>query len=251
MQTTNTLRRTLAACVAVALIGAGGCSSATKTASGSNATTVSTTAVGQAATAVAGDEFCRLSEAARAAGNAVNTSETDPAVLQPEVEAALAASKAAVAAAPADFAEIGKNSVAQQEAVIALLKQYDYSFTAAVTSATGKAFFGDPAYAQVKAARDAYLEQHCGLLPSDSGTSGGGISLSPGDEGIRQLFQLLQIGGQVQITDDQIECLVGDLSGTITDADLQAIGSGQPVTDAGTALFIAAIGTCGVVLASG
>lgn len=241
----------MTACAAAALmIGAGGCSGA-KTASGSDATTVSTTAVGQAATAVAGDEFCMLSEAARMAGNAVNTSETEPAVLQPEVEAALAASKAAAAAAPADFAEIGQNSVAQQEAVIALLKQYDYSFTAAVTSAEGKAFFGDPDYAAVKTARDAYLEQHCDLQPSESGASSGGISLSPGDEGIRQLFQLLQIGGEVQITDDQIECLVGDLSGKITDADLRAIGSGQPVSGSGSALFVAAIGTCGVVLTSG
>ena len=245
------------------MIGAGGCSSGAKTTSGSDATmdptsgsvtvstTVSTTAVSQAATAVAGDEFCRLSTAARVAGNAVNTSETDPAVLKPEVEAALAASKAATAAAPADFAEIGKNSVAQQEAVIALLEQYDYSFTAAVTSAEGKAFFSDPDYAAVKKARDAYLEQHCDLQPSDSGSSNGGISLSPGDEGIRQLFQLLQIGGQVQITDDQIECLVGELSGKITDADLRAIGSGQPVSGSSSALFVAAIGTCGVVLAAG
>ena len=234
--------------VVALIVGAGGCSDAKKSTAAPTDSTAPVASSTLAASATPGDAFCALAETARTAGSAVDTSEGDPATLKAEVDVALAASKAAVAAAPSDFVEIGKATVVQQEAVVALLETYGYSFTKAVTSDEGKAFFSDPNYAKVKSDRDTYLQAHCDLQPTTNSSSGAGVTLSPGDDGIRELFQLLQIGGEVQISDDQIECLVGELSGKITAGDLQSIGSGQAVTDAGTSLFVAAIGTCGVVL---
>ncbi|MCU1392568.1 MAG: hypothetical protein JWM34_996 [Ilumatobacteraceae bacterium] len=178
---------------------------------------------------------------------AVDTKATDQATLEPEVNAALAATKAAAAVAPADYADIATATVTQEEAVIALLQKYGWNFATALASDDGNAFFTSPDYSAVTAKRDAYLQQHCDLAPATAGTSGADVVLSPGDAGIRQLFQLLQIGGQLDITDDQIDCLVTELSGKITDADLDAIGKGKTVTDAGTAAFVAALSTCGAV----
>lgn len=201
-----------------------------------------------AATATPGDEFCSLVDVARTVGHAVAPSETDPVRLKANVVAATEASRAAVAAAPADYREIAAATIAQQEALVALLEKYDYSFVEVLASDDGNAFFADPGLAEVKAERDAYLQEHCNLAPSDNSSAGGAITLSPGDEGIRQLFQLLRLGGEVEISDDQIDCAVGSLSGAISDTDLQAIGAGTTVSDAGTQAFVLAIANCGITL---
>jgi hypothetical protein len=245
---------TLAAALILASAGcssssSGGAASAVATNnSGGSATT---TTVAKAATATPGDAFCSLEEVAREAGLAISTSQSDPTTLQAQVVAALDASKAAAAIAPADFVDIATATVAQQEGVAALLKQYDYSFAKALASEEGNAFFSDPSLGEVKARRDAYLQEHCNLAPTANTSSGGGISLSPGDEGIRELFQLLRLGGQVQISDQQIDCAVTSLSGVLSEADLQAIGAGTTVSDAGSQAFVDAISTCGITIPQG
>ena len=235
------------------LIGTAACSSSSDGSSTVVAPSASTAASSTtiAATATPGDAFCGLEDVARQAGLAISTSESDPTKLQAEVIAALAASKAAAAIAPADFADIAATTIAQQEAVVALLEKYEYSFVKALASQDGNTFFSDPALGEVKAARDAYLQEHCNLAPSDNSSSGAGITLSPGDEGIRQLFQLLRLGGQVEITDAQIDCAVSSLSGVISDADLQAIGAGNTVSDAASQAFVEAISTCGITIPQG
>lgn len=216
--------------------------------SSSVAGTGAATPTTSASSAGPNDEFCRLEDVARQAGLAISTTQSDPTVLQAQVVAALDASKAAAAVAPADFADIAAKTTAEQEGVVALLKQYGYNFTEALASDDGSAFFSDPALAQVKKERDAYLQQHCNLAPT-AGTSGnGGITLSSGDAGIRQLFQLLRLGGQVQISDQQVDCAVQSLSGVLSEADLQAIGAGTTVSDAGRQAFVNAISTCGITI---
>src|SRR4051812_4651801 len=196
--------------------------------------TTTTTVAANAATATPGDAFCGLEDVARQAGLAISTSQSDPTTLQAQVQAALEASKAAAAIAPADFTDIATKTIAQQEGVVALLKQYDYSFAKALASKEGSAFFSDPSLSEVKAQRDAYLQEHCNLAPTANTSGGGGITLSPGDEGIRELFQLLRLGGQVEISDQQIDCAVSSLSGVLSEADLQAIGAGTTVSQAGS-----------------
>ena len=235
--------------VVASSVGLLGCSSSSPSANSATAASSSTTASstsGSSPVATAGP-FCTAWDQARQAGAAINTAETDQTVVKAEVAAALAATKAAAALAPADFMDIAAKSVAQEEAVVALLEKYNYSFATALASEDGNAFFSSAEYAKTKDARDAYLQKNCGLTPNQPATGQAGVILSPGDQGIRQLFQLLQIGGQLSITDEQIDCLVDALSGKISDADLQAIGANGSVSDAGTAAFVAALSTCGVV----
>ncbi|MCU1400435.1 MAG: hypothetical protein JWN62_3544 [Acidimicrobiales bacterium] len=239
----------LAGVFAASIVGLLGCSSSSPSATTAAPSTSSSTA-GSSVVATAGP-FCTAWAEARRAGAAVDTAEADQTVLKAEVAAALAATKAATALAPADFADLAAKSVAQEEGVVALLEKYDYSFANAFASEDGNAFFSSADYTTVTDQRDAYLATNCGLSANQPTTGQPGVVLSPGDEGIRQLFQLLQIGGQLNITDDQIDCLVDALSGKISDADLQAIGENGSVTDAGTAAFVEALSTCGVVPTAG
>jgi hypothetical protein len=242
----------IGALAATLILAATACSSSSSgsRASGAETSATSTTVAAKAATATPGDAFCGLEDVARQAGLAISTSQSDPTTLQAQVVAALDASKAAAAIAPADFTDIATKTIAQQEGVVALLKQYDYSFAKALASKEGSAFFSDPSLSEVKAQRDAYLQEHCNLATT-ANTSGGGITLSPGDEGIRELFQLLRLGGQVEISDQQIECAVTSLSGVLSEADLQAIGAGTTVSQAGSQAFVNAISTCGITIPQG
>lgn len=202
----------------------------------------------QISSATAGDEFCMLAAKARTIGAAVDTAAADPAALQAQVDAAFDASKAVAAKAPKDFEVLAKKNIEQQRAVVALLQQYDYNWTKALTSAEGKKLFGDADYAQNKTDRDAYLQQHCDIAPTENTSGGAGVTLSSGDQGIREFFQLLQIGGQLEITDQQVNCAVAALSGKISDADMQAIGSGAAVSDDGTKALVESLSGCNIVL---
>jgi len=192
-------------------------------------------------------QFCQLSAAAREVGAAIDVSATDKATVEAQVGAVIDATKAVAAAAPADYAAVATKTVAEQEQLLALWARYDYDFAKMQASEEGKAFFADPDFAALQNERDTYLQKHCDLAPAQDTSANAGVILSPGDEGIRQMFQILQIGGQLAVTDEQVDCLVDALSGQISDADLNAIGSAGSVTDAGTAALIAAINTCGVV----
>ncbi|MCU1390312.1 MAG: hypothetical protein JWL72_3650 [Ilumatobacteraceae bacterium] len=234
------------------MAGVVGCSSSSPASTGAASTTApsgSSITPGSSVVATAGP-FCTAWDEARRAGAAIDTAGIDPTVVKAEVAAALAATKAAAALAPADFADLAAKSVAQEEAVVALLEKYDYSF-AALTSEEGKALVDSADYIKVTDDRNAYLQKNCGLAPNQTTAGQAGVVLSPGDDGIRQLFQLLQIGGQLDISDDQIDCLVDALSGKISDADLQAIGANGSVSDSGTAAFVEALSTCGVVPTAG
>ena len=196
----------------------------------------------QAATAEPGDDFCVLAEEARALGAAIDTSGTDPDVTKDQVEAALAASKAAAKRAPKDFEELAAKTVESQEKTVELLEKYDYNFIDAFTSEEGTALFNDEGFQESEEARDAYLDEKCEIAPTDNS---GGPTLASGEEGIRQLFKLFALGTGAEVTDDQLDCLVGELSGVLTDEDLAAITSGTGSTESNAAIGQAVI-TCGV-----
>jgi len=200
---------------------------------------------GQPATAQPASEFCKLAQEARDIGDKVDPSSGDPALSEQQVAAALTASKAAAAKAPKDFAEIGERSVKSQEALVVILEEYDYEWVAAITSDEGQKLFEDPQYEGVQAERDTYLLAKCEIQPTDN-TYGGGLTFSPGDAGIRELFALLQLTASFELTDEQVGCAVDALSGTISDEDVQAIANQQTVSEEGTAAFLPAVSSCGI-----
>ncbi len=200
----------------------------------------------QAATAEPGDAFCVLAEKARDLGDAIDTSGTDPAETKDQVEAALAASKAAAKKAPKDFEELAAKTVDQQEKTVELLEKYDYSFIDAFTSDEGAALFTDEGFKQNQDDRDAYLDDKCEIAPTENS---GGPTFASGDEGIRQLFKLFALGTGTEVTDDQLDCLVGELSGVLTDDDMAAISNGTGTPEANTAIGQAAV-TCGLDLSN-
>jgi len=194
------------------------------------------------ATAEPGSKFCKLAQEARDIGDDVDTAEPDPDVFRQQVGAALKASKKAAAAAPKDFKDLAKESVGFQEDFIKILEEYDYVVLDALTSDEGQELFEQPRYAEVQDERNAYLLDNCEIERTDN--TDGDIPLSPGEDGIRQLFELLQLNESFNITDDQIDCAVDALAGNISDEDLNAIADNQPVSDEGTQKFELAVSTC-------
>ncbi len=203
---------------------------------------------GPPATAEPGSKFCELAQQARDVGDAIDTSAGDPDLLQEQVGAALEASKKAAAAAPKDFEVRANESVQAQEAFIDILAKYDYVFVSAITSDEGQELFEDPQYIALQDERKAYLLDKCEIVSTDD--TSGEIPLSAGDDGIRQLFELLQLNESFNLTDDQIDCAVETLSGNISDEDIQAIANSEAVSDQATALFGQTIVDCGIELPS-
>lgn len=200
----------------------------------------------RAATATAGDAFCVLAAKAVAIGNAVDTS-GGPANLKGGVAAAVAADKAAEAVAPKDFTDLGQQSIAQEEKLVAILEKYKYDFTATLASPEGKALLGGASdYNAMKAKRDGYLKDKCGIAPTADTSNSTSIKLAAGVEGLQQFLSILQLNPEVAISDEQVSCLVGALTDKISDADLQAIIDKGEVTDAGQTALEQAFVDCGV-----
>lgn len=228
----RTLTSTFSSLILVASIGLAGCGS---------------DAPKQADTAEPGSEFCALSQTARDIGAKVDISSRDAGELKDQISAALEASEAAAAAAPKDFEDLAKESVATQEQFIEILVDNDYDVVAATATNEGKALFQNPRYTEIQDERDEYLQDKCEIAPTDN-TTGSDISLAAGDEGIRQLFALLQINPDARVTDEQIDCAVDVLSGAISDDDIAAIANQGDVSDEGAAVFTDAVATCGLTV---
>jgi hypothetical protein len=199
----------------------------------------------QAATAEPGSTFCDLSQEARDIGSAIDPTTASPSELEDQVNEAADAAKKAAAAAPKDFEELADAAVEAQEAFIGILEDNDYDYVSAITSADAKELFGDPDYTQSEQDRDDYLLEKCEIEPEESNFQGD-LELGSGDEGIRQIFQLLQFNDAFTITDDQIDCAVKELSGKISDEDLQAIANQTEVSEEGKQNFGLAVIACGI-----
>ena len=199
----------------------------------------------QAATAEPGSEFCDLAQTSRDIGSSIDPTVATPEELEDDVAEALEASKAAAAAAPKDFEELAERSVESQETFIDILEEYDYEYLTAITSPEGKELFEDPQYQQLQDDRDEYLLEKCEIEKAES-SSEGDLTLASGDDGIRQVFQLLQFNDAFTITDEQIDCAVAELSGKISDEDLQAIANQTEVSQEGQQNLGLAVIACGI-----
>ena len=184
---------------------------------------------GPPATATPGSKFCTLALEARTAGQAMDIS-ASPDALKKQVEEGVRASKLAVAQSPKDFQDIAKRTLAAQDAFVKLLEDNGYDMVNAMTSDEGKKLINDPQFSKVDDDRKAYLQDKCDIAPADT-TNAPALSLGSGDEGIRKLFQLLQLAPGFNITDDQVECAVENLSGNLSEEEIQAIATQQGVTD--------------------
>ncbi|MEO6124661.1 MAG: hypothetical protein ABIR32_13230 [Ilumatobacteraceae bacterium] len=201
----------------------------------------------QADTAEPGSTFCALSQTARDVGAKVDITSGNSDELKGQIADALEASKKAAAVAPKDFEDLAGESIDAQERFIEILEVNDYDVVAASATDEGKKFFQDPRFTKVQDERDAYLSDHCGIKPSED-NAGSDISLATGDEGIRQLFTLLQLNPDAGVTDEEVDCAVDALSGNISDEDIAAIANQGEVTAAGTAVFNDVVSTCGISL---
>lgn len=184
---------------------------------------------GPPATASPGSKFCTLALAARQAGQAMDIS-ASPDDLKKQIEEGVRTSTLAAAQAPKDFQDIAKRTLATQGAFVKLLEENNYDMVTAMTSDEGKKLINDPEFSKVDDDRKAYLQDKCDIAPSDS-TNAPALSLGSGDEGIRKLFKLLQIAPGFNITDDQVECAVENLSGNLSEEEIKAIATQEGITD--------------------
>ena len=200
---------------------------------------------GPPATAEPGSTFCDLSQESRDLGAEIDPTGDSPEDLEEKVNEAYEASKKAAAAAPKDFEELAEESIESQERFIELLEDHDWVFLTALSSDEGQEFFNAPRYEELQDERSEYLLEHCEIEEVEN-TSGGDITFSDGDEGIRQVFQLLQLNDSFSVTDEQVDCAVEELSGKITAEDLAAIANQTEVSEDGKLAFGLAVIACGI-----
>ena len=203
----------------------------------------------QAETAEPGSEFCELSQVARDAGADIDVTSTDADELEQQIGDALESSKKAAEAAPADFEDLAEESIEFQERFIEILEDADYDVVAATATDAGKELFQDPRYTEIQEERDEYLQDKCDIAPSEGGENDSDITLAAGEEGIRQLFSLLQLSPDAEVTDEQVECAVEGLAGNISDEDLAGIANQGTISVEGRALFNEVAASCGITLA--
>ena len=177
-------------------------------------------------------EFCATAAEAEALGDQVNPAAASgsPEELQTAVEAALEANEATIAIAPPEIADAMARATEFQTEFAELMRSYDWDFQAATSSAEGQELLGDTA--EVEADLDevrAYLEETCGIRDdtddttnTDDGTNTG-ATLPEGDAGLRRFIQLYALGSGNEVTPEQEDCFVQELSGKVEVEQLEAI----------------------------
>jgi hypothetical protein len=201
---------------------------------------------GPPATATPGSKFCALALDATKAGQALDVS-VSPDELKKQVAEGQRIAKLAAAKAPKDFQDIAKRSNESQDAFVKILEANDYDVVASMTSAEGQKLLKDPDYSGVQDERKTYLKDKCNIQPPDT-TEAPALNLGSGDEGIRNLFKLLQVAPGFSITDAQVDCAVDNLSGNLSAEEIQAIASQTDVTDDTNIKLGLAVQACEIVL---
>ncbi len=221
---------------------------------------------GQAATAQAGDTFCKLAQVAKDDNDALsNLDSTDPAKVKVELSGAIDSLTAASAKAPKDIEATTKALLAAEEKLESLLKANDFDVVKMATSDEGKKLIADDSITKAGDDLDTYLSDKCGIATDDStvdtaagdttpsdttpgdGTSPGfSIDLGTGDDAINKFLDFYEIGTGETLSDEDRACIVSNLSGKISGDDLnEAISTGQPSDAVSLALGQAFI-TCNV-----
>jgi hypothetical protein len=221
---------------------------------------------GQAATAQAGDSFCKLAQGAKDDNDSLNNLDpTDPAKVKVQLSGAIDSLGTLSDTAPKDIQATTKTLLAAEEKLESLLKANDFDFTKLATSDEGKKLLNDDSLTKAGDDLDKYLSDKCGIATDDSavdttpsdtaagdttpvdGTSPGiSIDLGTGDDAINKFLDFYELGTGVTLSDEDRNCIVSNLSGKISGDDLnEAISTGQPSDAVSLALGSAFI-TCKV-----
>jgi hypothetical protein len=225
----------------------------------------------QAATAQAGDSFCKLAQVAKDDNDALsNLDPTDPAKVKVQLSGAIDSLNALSAKAPKDIEATTKALLAAEEKLETLLKANDFDFVKLAASDEGKKLLDDDSISKAGDDLDKYLTDKCGIATDDStvdttpgdttpgdttpadttavdDTSPGiSIDLGTGDDAINKFLDFYELGTGSTLSDEERACIVSNLSGKISGDDLnEAISTGQPSDAVSLALGQAFI-TCKV-----
>jgi hypothetical protein len=199
-----------------------------------------------AATATKGDAFCKLAQTAHDDNQALNKMSdadlADKAKIKLRLTAAIDSLTAMVAKAPKDVAVTAKKQLDVELSVEKLFKDNDYDLIKVTSSDAGKKVLDASQSSTADEELKAYLNDKCGIAPPDTTpadttpadtapvdtATGDTINLGEGDAAINKFLDLYEIGVSVTLTPDQRSCIVSNLSGKVTGADLnQAINSGS------------------------
>ena len=199
---------------------------------------------GQAATAQAGDSFCKLAEVAKADNDDLsNLDPTDPAKVKVQLSGAIDSLSTLSDKAPKDIQPTTKTLLAAEEQLETLLKANDFDFAKLATSDEGKKLIDDDSINKANDDLDTYLLDKCGLTTDTTPAS---IDLGSGDDAINKFLDFYELGTGATLSDDDRNCIVSNLSGKISGDDLNAaISSGQP-SDAVSLVLGQAFITCNV-----
>jgi hypothetical protein len=225
---------------------------------------------GQAATAQAGDSFCKLAQVAKDDNDALsNLDPTDPAKVKVQLSGAIDSLSTLSDKAPKDIQPTTKTLLAAEEKLESLLKANDFDFAKLEASDEGKKLIDDASITKAGDDLDKYLSDKCGIATDDStvdttpgdttpgattpadGTSPGlSIDLGTGDDAINKFLDFYELGTGSTLSDEQRNCIVSNLSGKISGDDLnEAISTGKPSDAVSLALGQAFI-TCNVATQS-
>lgn len=199
---------------------------------------------GQAATAQAGDSFCKLAQVAKADNDDLsNLDPTDPAKVKVQLSGAIDSLSTLSDKAPKDIQPTTKTLLAAEEQLETLLKANDFDFAKLATSDEGKKLIDDDLINKAGDDLDTYLLDKCGLTTDTTPAS---IDLGSGDDAINKFLDFYELGTGATLSDDDRNCIVSNLSGKISGDDLNAaISSGQP-SDAFSLVLGQAFITCNV-----
>jgi hypothetical protein len=199
------------------------------------------------ATAAKGDTFCKLAQTAhddnKALSDMSGSDLADKAKVKLRLTAAIDSLTAMVAKAPKDVAVTAKKQLDVELSVEKLFKDNDYDLIKVTSSDAGKKVLDASESSTADEELKAYLNDKCGIAPPDTtpadttpldttpgGTATGDtINLGEGDDAINKFLDLYEIDQNVPLTTEQRSCIVSNLSGKITGADLnEAVNSGNP-----------------------
>jgi len=194
-------------------------------------------------------EFCAAATEAEAAGDGVDAAfAAGPAELEAAVTAALEGAKATVELAPAEIADTMNVTIEFQERFAALLEANGWDASAAFTTPEGQQLQADAAAVEpdLQRVRD-YLEVNCGIEDDSQEEPTAAPALPAGEEGVRRFIQLYAVGASVEVSPEQEDCFVEELSGKVEVDQLQlALTSEAPEAvkrDVGLAVIACGITT--------
>jgi hypothetical protein len=206
--------------------------------------------VGRATTATRGDAFCKLAQTAKDDNDALdNLDPTNPTEVKLQLGAAIDSLTNVAAKAPKDIVDTVNELLANEEKLESLLKANGFDVTKFSESEEGKKLLDDDTITQAGDEFDKYLSDKCGIAsdtttPSDSTpvddtiatldtiVSGGSsvdtiVDLGEGEEAINKFLDFYELGTSTQLTQEDRDCLVGELVDKISGADLNQAISGN------------------------